>query len=56
MKADQIKIGERYKITFKDKYSRRIAKAIKISRMGDITLQFKNKSEVIYHATWLEKA
>jgi hypothetical protein len=56
MKAEGISIGKRYQITFKDKYSRRIATAIKISIMGDVTLQFKNKSEVIYHATWLEPA
>jgi hypothetical protein len=56
VKADEISIGKKYRITFKDKYSRRIATAIKLSRMGDVTLRFKNKSEVIYHAAWLELA
>ncbi len=56
MSTDEIAIGKKYKITYKDKYFGRTTTAIKICRMGDVTLQFKNKNEVMYHAGWLEPA
>lgn len=55
MNASDIVIGDEYKIIFKDKYSGRIAKAVKVSLMGDVTLKFKNGREVLYHACWLQK-
>jgi hypothetical protein len=52
-KASDVVIGKKYRITYQGSYSGRIATAIRISSMGDVTLQFKNKSEVTYHAGWL---
>lgn len=54
MKREDVKTSETYRITYPDKYKGKVAKVISCDLNGDVTLEFKNGSKDVYHATWLE--
>lgn len=54
MKREDIRKYGKYKITYPDAYKGKIAEARGVDFYGDVTLEFKNGKQVVYHATWLE--
>jgi hypothetical protein len=55
MKISEYEPYESYRITYPDCYKGKVAEAIHISAYGDVTLEFKNKNQVVYHIAWLER-
>ncbi len=54
MQKEEFKSNVKYQIMFKGKHSGRVATAIRMNGYGDVTLEFKNGSQVCYHITWLQ--
>lgn len=52
----EIIIGEKYRITYNDSYSGKVAEAKSMDEWGDVDLVFKNGNVVTYHRCWLEWA
>lgn len=55
MNREDIIKYRKYKILYNDKYKGKIAEARGVDFNGDVTLEFKNGKQVIYHANWLEE-
>ena len=52
--GSDIIIGHKYRIICDGSYKNRVATAVFVSPMGDVTLRFKNGKEVRFHAGWLK--
>lgn len=47
--------GQRCRITFKGTRTGRVGKVVSTSVHGDVTLEFKNRKQVLIHQNWLEE-
>ncbi len=54
LSRNDIQPGKKYQIMYKDSYSNRKAIARGVDSNGDVTLEFKNGSQVVYHTSWLK--
>ena len=54
MRREDIRKYGKYKITYPDAYKGKVAEARAVNSHGDVTLEFKNGRQVIYHSSWLE--
>ena len=54
MKRIEIEKYKKYRIIYPGSYKGKIAEARGVDFNGDVTLEFKNGKQVVFHAGWLE--